>query len=161
MIDAETPAEAEADKEVVETAPPAQDPETGVALAGGYPVNHRLRAEALFKAGKEEDPDAIVSNELIADAGARLKADEAAEAARRPAVSTTMTREALDKIASDEGLDPSAYSTKDDVVAAIEAKRASGTEPGRASADPLPPPQTPPDTSGGAAAEVDLESQEG
>lgn len=62
-----------------ETAPPAIDPDTGVALVGGYPLNHRLRAEALAQDGKAEDPDGVVSPELIADASARMKRDAQAE----------------------------------------------------------------------------------
>lgn len=60
---------------------PPQVREDGVHLGpGGLPFNHRLRAEALAAAGKTRDPDAIVSEELIADTRKRLAAEAKAEA---------------------------------------------------------------------------------
>lgn len=58
---------------------PSTEPETGVALDGDYPLNHRLRAEALAAEGKSEDPGGLVSPELIADAGERMERAKAAE----------------------------------------------------------------------------------
>jgi hypothetical protein len=120
------------DGEVKATGLPTADKETGVATYGEFPLNHRLRAEALAKAKLEKDPDGIVTPELIVDAGERLereaKAEEeakAAELAARPPVNKSMKRDALDKIARDEDLDPAAYSNIPDLVDAIEAKRAA------------------------------------
>jgi len=63
-----------------ETAAPATDPETGLAMHGKYPLNSLLRAEALAKAGKDADPDGLVDAEAIKDAGVRAarlaKADD-------------------------------------------------------------------------------------
>lgn len=68
-----------AENNETETAPPAMDVETGVAMDGEFPHNHRLRAEALAKAGKATDPGGLISDELIADAKARLARLEEAE----------------------------------------------------------------------------------
>lgn len=48
--------------------PPVVDPVTNRASIGGYPANHRLRAIALNKAGKSEDPQGLVTPEQIAAA---------------------------------------------------------------------------------------------
>jgi len=48
------------------------------------PLNHRLRAEALAKAGKTKDPGGQVTAELIAATAARLEAEAAAKAAAKP-----------------------------------------------------------------------------
>lgn len=53
------------------TAPP-KTRKDGTAMSGAYPLNHRLRAEALCKDGKTTDPDGLISAELIADTKARL-----------------------------------------------------------------------------------------
>jgi hypothetical protein len=111
--------------DVETTAPPATVEGTGVALYGAWPDNHRLRAEALARAGEEADPDGIISNDLIAETASRLEREDAAAAAARPAVSTSLRRETLDAIAEAEGLDPAAYPNKDELVAAIETKRAA------------------------------------
>jgi hypothetical protein len=122
------------DGEVKATGLPQADKDTGVAMYGEFPLNHRLRAEALADAGLDKDPDGIVTAELIKDAGERLERDakaeedrKAAEEKARPPVKASMPRPDLDKIASDEGLDPAAYSNREDLVAAIEAKRAGGS----------------------------------
>ena len=64
--------------------------ENGVAPEGasGLPHNHRLRAEALVSGGKSEDPDGVITPELIADTKERLAREESAakpKAARKPA----------------------------------------------------------------------------
>jgi hypothetical protein len=61
---------------------PQQRDQNGTFLAGaaGLPANHRLRAEVLVAAGKAEDPDGIITEELIADTAARLNAEKAAAA---------------------------------------------------------------------------------
>jgi len=77
-----------ADEPIEETAPPviAKD---GTAMDGKFPHNHRLRAEALAKAGRKSDPDGMIEDDLIADAAARLAklkaADEKAERAEKVA----------------------------------------------------------------------------
>lgn len=72
------------DTKPTETKPPETRKSDGVAMSGGFPVNHRLRAEALAEAGKTADPDDMVSQEAIADAKARLaRATEASKAATK------------------------------------------------------------------------------
>lgn len=44
----------------------------GTFLAGQFPLNHRLRAEALAASGAKSDPDGLIGPELIADAEKRL-----------------------------------------------------------------------------------------
>lgn len=73
-----------AEPKTTETQPPKVDAETGIAMAGEggkYPLNHRLRAEALSKAGRKSDPDGLIDDALIVDAGERLAADAKAAAA--------------------------------------------------------------------------------
>lgn len=67
-----------ADKTETETLPPAMDAETGVAMDGEFPHNHRLRAEAMAAAGVETDEAGLISDELIADAKERLAREKAA-----------------------------------------------------------------------------------
>jgi len=82
--------------------PPKFEEETGIALDGhGLPLNHRLRAERLADAGKDEDPGGLISPELIADAGDRL----AAERKARPPVAANMKVPELERIAKREGID--------------------------------------------------------
>jgi len=105
-----------------EWSPPKLDEKTGVALHGDYPVNSRLRAEALASDGKAEDPDGLVSRELIEDAGKRLAADREAEAEARR-ISPRMTVADLEAIAAAEGADLSDASNNEERVAAIQANR--------------------------------------
>lgn len=108
--------------EVERTAPPETDEATGIAMLNGYPVNLRLRAEALSKDGKAEDPDGLVAAELIEDAGDRLARERSSGP---PAVSDALSREKLERIARAEGVDTSTASTKADVVRLIEERRAT------------------------------------
>lgn len=62
------------------TLPPAMDAETGVAMDGEFPHNHRLRAEAMARAGVETDEAGVITDELIAETVERLKRDDAAAA---------------------------------------------------------------------------------
>lgn len=71
------------DSAFVETEAP-KTAKDGVAMNGRYPVNHRLRAEALAAADKAEDPDGIVSKEAISGAGKRLARKAKAEAKAAP-----------------------------------------------------------------------------
>lgn len=78
--------------EVEETAP-AQD---GIATEGasGLPHNHRLRAEKLVEMGETEDPDGLISPELIADTKDRLEREaKAAEEAAAQAEAETASGE--------------------------------------------------------------------
>jgi hypothetical protein len=111
------------------TAPPAMT-EDGVALHNDYPVNHRLRAEALADAGETTDPDALISDELIAATKDRLdreraEAERLAEAAAKapPAVSERMKIETLTRIAEEEGVQIGTDADRPAIVAAIEADR--------------------------------------
>jgi hypothetical protein len=108
-------------------------PETGVALEGDYPANHRLRAEALSDAGLDADPDGIVSDELIADAGKRIAGERkyAEEVAAQrdkafPPVHANMKTAELEKIGSGHGLDLSTAANNDERVRMIEDARAAG-----------------------------------
>lgn len=118
-----------ADEKPIETAPPAMNAETGVAMDGDYPHNHRLRAEALSRAGKEADPDGLVSDDVIADAGKRMEAaDKAAkqaeaDAKRRATELRRMTTEQLEETAIEEGVDLSSAKTNGDRADLIEAAR--------------------------------------
>jgi hypothetical protein len=77
----------QAQEAVVETAAPEMT-EEGVALLNDYPVNHRLRAEAMARDGLSSDPDGMITPELITDAAERLDAEKAAaDAAAREAPS--------------------------------------------------------------------------
>ena len=124
-----------ADEKPTETAPPATDPETGVAMDGDFPHNHRLRAEALAKAGKDSDPDGLVSDDLIADASARLERNAAAmkaaedEAKRRATELRRMTTEQLEATALEEGVDLSGASTNLRRAELIEAHRNATAAP--------------------------------
>lgn len=60
------------------TAAPAMTAD-GVAMAGDYPLNHRLRAEALADAGKSTDPDGLIADDLIAATADRLTRERADE----------------------------------------------------------------------------------
>lgn len=99
---------------------------TGVSVVtteqGTYPINHRLRAEAMARDGIKSDADGLISNELIADTAARLAREDAATK-----VTTRMKREDLVKIAGAEV--PPVPVTDEDTVATIvkniEAARAA------------------------------------
>jgi hypothetical protein len=71
----------------VETAPAEVDAETGVYMSGNYPLNDRLRAEALVGAKRTTDPDGLISDAMIADVADQMKA--AADA--RPVDGNTAT----------------------------------------------------------------------
>lgn len=71
-------------------------PQDGIAIEGaaGLPHNHRLRAEKLVEMGEAEDPDGLISPELIADTKDRLEreakaAEEAAKQAEAEAAGET------------------------------------------------------------------------
>lgn len=123
---------------------PARPNEDGVYLEGDWPHNQRLRAEALAKAGKDEDPDGIVDADAIKGAKGRLDrqaaADAEAEAARLkafPPVNANMKVEDLERIAadSDPPVDLSSAANNKDRVALIEQAR-SGQPAAQPPADP-------------------------
>lgn len=58
--------------------------DNGFAMADGFPLNHRLRGEALVAAGLAEDPAGHVTPDFIADTADRLDA-ERRDAAEREA----------------------------------------------------------------------------
>jgi len=105
--------------------PPKAD-DNGVALHGDYPLNLRLRAEALAKDGKDSDPDDRVSPDTIAEAGARLKRAEAAEAEReRNTPSLKWTEKRLRDEAERLGLAVETDANKPAILKAIEAAPAA------------------------------------
>lgn len=69
-----------ADDNIDASKPPAVREGDGVAMNGSYPHNHRLRAEALVKAGRKSDPDKLITDELIEDTKTRLAAQTKADA---------------------------------------------------------------------------------
>jgi len=116
------------------TAAPAMTKE-GVALAGKYPLNLRLRAEALATDGKAKDPDGLASDELIASTKDRLDRERAEaerlaarDAKEHPPVSESMKREDLVALAAKEGAPHDADATKPQIIEAIEATRLANKE---------------------------------
>lgn len=100
--------------------PPKFEEGTGIAVDGhGLPLNHRLRAERLADAGKDEDPAGEISAEHIADAKARLAAAKEA----KPPVNSSMKVADLERIANDENVDLSDAKNNDERVALIRAAR--------------------------------------
>lgn len=78
--------------EAQDTRPPVVDAATGVHMAGAdgkYPLNHRLRAEAMAADGVTTDPDGLIGDDVIADAAKRLKAEPKAEAVETPSLKWT------------------------------------------------------------------------
>jgi hypothetical protein len=140
-----------------ETAPPVHEKETGIAMVGDYPLNSRLRAEALAKAGVDEDPDELITPALIEDAKGRL--ERAAEAERIieeerlaafPPVNAGMKVADLEKVAADASppIDLSSAANNEERVALILKAR----EP--VNLNPSPPPVAPPGNAGEGATET-------
>lgn len=103
--------------------PPKSDPETGVALYGDLPLNHRLRAEALADAGASEDPDGLILPELIEDARTRLKATRADEDRAVP----SMRWERADLLAHAEKIPGLVIETDANKAAILKAITAAST----------------------------------
>lgn len=101
------------------TADPATN-EQGFAMLGDYPLNHRLRAEALATAGVATDPDGAVSDELIAATKDRLAQEKADAASSTP--SLKWTRDQLVAEANRVGAAFEADATKPTILSAITAK---------------------------------------
>jgi len=104
-----------------EILPPATN-DQGFALLDAYPLNLRLRAEALVKDGKETDDAGLVSDDDIAATKVRLDAEEAE---RHPAVNKRMKRAEVVGIAQAEGIEVADDDTVSTIVDKIEAARAA------------------------------------
>lgn len=113
----------DAENDAPEWSPPKHEAGTGIALYGDLPLNHRLRAEALADAGATEDPDGLITPELIADTAARLEAERAETAKAHPPVTASMRVAELERIANLESVDLSTASNNDERVSLIQAKR--------------------------------------
>jgi hypothetical protein len=98
------------------------DPGTGFAHDGEWPVNSRLRAEAMARGGVSTDPAGFISDDLIAETKGRL-AEEAAEAER-------LTTEAKERDEAEAAKAPSSKWTLGDLAA--EAARRGVTVEGDA-----------------------------
>lgn len=100
--------------------PPQFAEENGIAIDGdGLPVNHRLRAEALVDAGKDEDPGGMISPELIENTRERLEGEREA----RPPVYSNMKVADLERIAMREDIDISGAANNDERVRLIRTAR--------------------------------------
>jgi hypothetical protein len=122
---------AKAADDVVATAIPKVDEKTGAPMDGQWPHNHRLRAEAMAKAGLDKDPDGMIPPALILDAAERIAAEEAweaelaeAELAARPPVNASMKVADLERIARNEEVDLTGARNNEERVQRIEASRA-------------------------------------
>jgi hypothetical protein len=109
---------------------PAKSDENGFALHGDYPLNSRLRAEAFVRDGVSEDPDGLVSVELIADTAARLDNErKAAEEEARNAPSMRWTEAKLrEHAATLPGVVITADDDKAQILAAIEGATSAVTQ---------------------------------
>lgn len=118
---------------------PPRQTETGVAMIatenGEYPANHRLRAEAMARAGVTTDKDELISDELIASTKERLEREDA-EAKRveeeerkaHPPVRANMRRDDALAIAEAETVVVNDGDTVPTIVGNIEAARAANKE---------------------------------
>jgi len=70
------------------TQPPALQEGTGFTMHGLYPLNHRLRAQAIAKARRKSDPDGLISDDEIAAASDQLARDREAEKATTATTTT-------------------------------------------------------------------------
>ncbi|MBA2718521.1 MAG: hypothetical protein H0U52_04630 [Chloroflexi bacterium] len=119
--------------EAGEHGPPAIEADTGIALDGDYPVNHRLRAERLVAEGKTSDPGGVISDELIAGTVTRMEGEKRAEAERladeeaaNPPIRANMKTADLIKIAEAQGIDISSAENNEQRVEMIDAARSAG-----------------------------------
>jgi len=113
-----------------QTQPPAVDEATGFALQGGFPLNARLRAEALADAGKTTDPEGLVDEDLIASTGERLIAEraDAAKAEADATPSMDWTKERLLDEAATRQIPVEGNATKAQILDAINAGPPASTE---------------------------------
>lgn len=108
------------------------DRATGIAYTGDYPTNRLMRAEALSRAGLSADPDDLVTEDAIADAGARL-ADEEAERAERERAETpslNWSRDALVRFAARNSVTHEPSATKPEILDAINLAAAAANPEG-------------------------------
>lgn len=106
------------------------DAATGFATDGKWPVNGRLRAEAMAAAGETTDPDGIVSDELIAATKDRVEREVAEEERQRAQVETNApslkwTKDELTAEAARRGALVETDANKAAILAAIEAAPAA------------------------------------
>jgi len=109
----------------VVTAPPKTD-DAGIVQYGQFPLNHRMRAEAMARAGVTTDEMGLIGDDLIAETVDRLKVEdeEAAakvEAAERAKPSLRWTKDQLAEYAGKNGVVFETDANKDTILAAIEA----------------------------------------
>ena len=113
-----------------QTLPPAVDEATGFAMQGGFPLNARLRAEALADAGKTTDPEGLIGDDLIALTAERLDAERAdaakVEADAMPSMEWTKER-LLDEAAARQ-IPIEGNATKAQILEAINAGAPASTE---------------------------------
>lgn len=103
----------------------------GFGIADGLPVNHALRAEALARLGKTEDPAGHITPEFIAAAKETRDAlaDDVENAATAEARKLRrMNLDALRALALDEVVPLPEDATKAQIVEAIETARAARNE---------------------------------
>lgn len=107
---------------------PPKRGEGGVELAGEWPLNHRLRAEAMATAGVTTDPDGLIDDALIVDAGERLAADAKAAKANQPKSPSRMSRAELDAEMARLEITAPEEATNPERAKLIEAARAENKE---------------------------------
>jgi len=108
------------------TASPALN-EQGFAMHGDYPLNGRLRAEALATAGLETDPDGMIGDDLIADAAGRLERqrDEDARIAAEQEKATPSLRWTREELAAEADRRRASYETDANKAAILDAINAA------------------------------------
>lgn len=107
------------------------DPATGFATDGEWPINLRLRAEAMAAAGVSTDPQSLVSDELIASTKDRLAAEERERIqADKTAPTIKWSRDRLVEAAAKVGVVTTDEMDKATILAAIEAAPAATGQEG-------------------------------
>lgn len=105
------------------------DPKTGFATDGEWPINLRLRAEAMADKGVKSDPNGMIDDDLIAATKTRMVA-EAKEAAREAKETPSMdwTKAQLTDEAEARGLAIESDANKAAILDAINAAPPAQTE---------------------------------
>jgi hypothetical protein len=101
--------------------------EQGFAMHGAYPLNHRLRAEALVDAGISSDPDGLIGDDLIVDTRDRVAAEAAALVAAKRELSDMKVAELRD-LAVERGVNVEPNATKADLISALQPAAAPTNE---------------------------------
>lgn len=99
------------------------DPETGFATDGEWPVNHRLRAEAMARAGVTHDDAGEIEDWLIAETKDRLAAEDAEAESSTPSMAWKWDE--LAAYATSHGVEFASTATKQDILNAIHAPAAA------------------------------------